>query len=427
MKLEFGYGKGVQSLQIEDALIIRELHANPMNHERRGAQAVQFALEDPIGLPGLSELVHPGMKVVIVTSDISRPLPSFDVLPSVLNELNRGGVPDDDITVVFALGSHRSHTEEERKKLAGEEAYRRVRCEDSKDSGFVHLGVTAHGTPVDISRRVAEADFRICLGNIEFHYFAGYSGGYKAIMPGCSTYDAIQANHTMMTETAAHAGKLEGNPVREDIEEAGQICGVDYIVNCVLDEHKKIVYAVAGDPVKAHRTGCRYLDQMYRCEIPEKADIVIVSQGGAPKDANLYQVQKALDNAKHAVREGGIIILVGECPEGFGSAIFEEWLKKAESPADLVDRIRKEFRLGGHKAAAVGMVEELTDVYLVSSLPDEVVKDIFMTPFASVKEAYEAAQKKYAGKGTVISMPFGGATLPVLGKTENPSMQEIRK
>ena len=161
---------------------------------------------------------------------------------------------------------------------------------------------------MDITRTVAEADFRICLGNIEFHYFAGYSGGAKAIMPGVSTPEAIQQNHRMMVSQDACAGKLEGNPLREDIEEAGRICGIDFIVNAVLDEHKQIVYAVAGHAVQAHRAGCAYLDRMYRTPIPRKADIVLVSQGGAPKDANLYQTQKALDNAKHAVKKGGTII-----------------------------------------------------------------------------------------------------------------------
>lgn len=413
MKLEFGYGSSVQSVYVPDEDVIKVLHANPMQHERKGAEAVEYAMDHPIGSEKLEDLVRPGMQVAIVTSDISRPLPSYEVLPSVIDRLNRAGVPDSDIKVVFALGSHRTHTTEEKKKLAGEAIYSRVCCEDSSDSGFLHLGETSNKTPVDISSSVAKADFRICLGNIEFHYFAGYSGGYKAIMPGCSTYDAIQANHRKMTEEDAHAGKLEGNPVRMDIEEAGEICGVDYIVNCVLDEHKNIIYAVAGDVVKAHRAGCGYLDRMYRCDIPEKADIVIVSQGGAPKDANLYQVQKALDNAKHAVKPGGTIILAGECKEGYGSPIFEEWLKSAVSPDDLVDRIQKEFRLGGHKAAAIGMVEQIADVYLVSSFDEETVRDMFMTPFSGIEEAYAAAVKK-PGTHKVIAMPFGGATLPVM-------------
>lgn len=416
MKLEFGYGKGVQVVDVPDKNVIDVLVSNPMDHERRGAEAVKYALENPIGAPKLSELVKPGQKIVIITSDISRPLPSYDVVPSVLDELYAAGCAKEDITVVFGLGSHRPHTEEEKIHLVGERVYNEVKCVDSDVKDCVHMGDTAAGTPVDITRVVAEADFRICLGNVEFHYFAGYSGGAKAIMPGVSTPSAIQANHRMMVSNDACAGKLEGNPIREDIEEAGKICGIHYIVNAVLDEHKKIVYCVAGDSVKAHRVACSYLDQMYRKDIPEKADIVIVSQGGAPKDANLYQTQKALDNAKHAVKDGGTIIVVGACNEGLGSAKFEEWLTKSETSHEMVVRIGKDFQLGGHKAAAIAMILEYANIDLVSEMDDDFVRSIFMNPQPSAQKAYDDCVAKYGPDAKVIAMPFGGATLPICNK-----------
>ncbi len=416
MILEFGYGSTVQTVDVPDKNLLAELVSNPMEHERRGRAAVRYALDNPVGAARLCETVKAGQKVAIVTSDISRPLPSYDVIPDVLDELYKAGVRREDITVVLALGSHRHHTEEEMKHLVGDRCFAEVRVVDSDPSDCVHIGTTSHGTPVDFDRTVAESDFRICLGNIEFHYFAGYSGGYKALMPGVSTPDAIQANHSMMISQDACAGKLEGNPVREDIEEAGAMLGVDYIVNAVLDEHKHIVYAVAGDVVKAHREGCRYLDKMYRKPIPERADIVIVSQGGAPKDANLYQTQKALDNAKHAVKKGGTIILLGACNEGLGSKRFEEWLVGSESAHAMVERIGRDFQLGGHKAAAIGMVLENADIVLVSEMEDDFVRSIFLKPAHSAQEAFDEAMKKYGPDATVIAMPFGGATLPM---TEN--------
>ena len=413
MKLEFGYGKGVQTVQVRDENLLKVLRANPMEHERTGEAAVRHALENPIGCEKLCKLVKPGQKVAIVTSDISRPLPTWAILPSVLQELRRGGVAYEDITVVFALGSHRAHTEEEKRHLAGE-SYDLVRCVDSNPADCVHMGTTKRGTPVDITRVVAEADVRICLGNIEFHYFAGYSGGAKAIMPGVSTPAAIQCNHRMMVSQDACAGKLEGNPIREDIEEAGAICGIDFIVNVVLDEHKHIVHAVAGEVTKAHRAGCAYLDKMYRTPIPAQADIVLVSQGGAPKDANLYQTQKALDNAKHAVKKGGTVILMGACPEGFGSATFESWLRAAPTAHSLVERIGKEFKLGGHKAAAIAMVLENARIDFVSEMDAELVKSIFLTPQPDAQTAFDQAMARYGENATVIAMPFGGATLPIL-------------
>lgn len=416
MKLEFGYGNGVQVVDVPDKNLVDVLMSNPMEHERRGKDAVDYALANPIGSKRLGELVNDKQKIVIITSDISRPLPSFDVVPSVLDELYAAGVPKENITIVFGLGSHRRQTEEEMKHLVGERAYSEVKCMDSTPEDCVHLGETSGGTPVDITRVVAEADFRIALGNVEFHYFAGYSGGAKALMPGVSTPAAIQANHSRMVSNDACAGKLEGNPIREDIEESEKLCHLHFIVNAVLDEHKHIVYATAGDVTKAHRDACAYLDKMYRKDIPEKADIVLVSQGGAPKDANLYQAQKALDNAKHAVKDGGTIIVIGACNEGLGSAKFEEWLVNAPTAHSMVERIGKDFQLGGHKAAAIAMILEYANIDLVSEMDDDFVRSIFMNPRHSAQEAFDAAMEKYGESARVIAMPFGGATLPICSK-----------
>ena len=413
MNIEFGYGDGIQNVNVPDKNLMGVLMSNPMEHERRGADAVEYALENPIGSPKLHTLVNPDQKIVIITSDISRPLPSFDVVPAVLDELYKGGVPKENITIVFGLGSHRKQTPEEMKHLVGERAFNEVKCMDSTPEDCVDMGTTPSGTPVDITRVVAEADFRIALGNVEFHYFAGYSGGNKALMPGVSTPAAIQANHRLMVSNDACAGKLEGNPIREDIEEAGKLCPIHFIVNAVLDEHKHIVYAAAGDVIKAHRNACAYLDKMYRKPIPEKADIVIVSQGGAPKDANLYQTQKALDNSKHAVKDGGTIILIGACNEGLGSKKFEEWLVNANTSHELVERIGRDFQLGGHKAAAVAMILEYAKIILISEMEDDFVRSIFMEPMHSAQEAFDEAMEKYGPDAKVLAMPFGGATLPI--------------
>lgn len=374
MNIELGFGNGLQTLEVPDANVSEILVPNEIGTSLSAEEAVLRALENPIGSPRLRDIVKPGEKIAIVTSDITRPMPTYAVMPFLFKELEAAGVRDKDVTLVFALGSHRKHTDEEKIKLAGEETFKRIVCIDGDVKDCVHLGTTARGTPVDIVRTVAEADKRICLGNIEYHYFAGYSGGAKAIMPGVSTRDAIQSNHRMMIEKEACAGNLDTNPLRQDIEEAARICGVDFILNVVLDEHKKIIYAVAGDLVKSHREGCRFLDTLYGKRIKQKADIVVVSQGGAPKDLNLYQTQKALDNAKHAVKDGGIIILVGSCKEGLGERVFEEWMTSAEKPEDLVLRIKREFKLGGHKAAAIALVLEYADIYLVSDMEDDFVK-----------------------------------------------------
>lgn len=413
MELEFGYDTTVQRVTLREDTLMGVLE--PDDLPRPGGteeDIVRAALAAPIGAPPLHEVVQPGEKIVIVTSDISRPMPTSKVMPAVLEELRRAGVSMEDVTLVFARGVHRAHTDAERRALAGEEAFAQIACIDSDREDVVTVGTTRRGTAVEIMRLVARADRRICLGNIEFHYFAGYSGGAKAIMPGVSTRRAIACNHSHMVEPGSHAGKLSGNPVREDLEEAAAMVGVDYIVNVVLDAHKHIVHAVAGDVEKAHREGCAFLERFYRKEIPRRADIVLVSQGGAPKDANLYQLQKALDNAAHAVREGGVIVLIGCAKEGFGEDTFEAWFREAKAPEDLIERLRAHFTLGGHKAAAIALVEQKADIYLVSDWDDAAVRNIFMTPFPTAQAAFDAALKKCGADASVLAMPFGGSTLP---------------
>lgn len=416
MKLSFGFGAGTQEAEVPEKNLLGVLHANEVELGLTGEAEVRRVLAEPISSPRLGEIVRPGEKIAIVTSDITRPMPTYKVMPALLDELYAAGVKAEDITLVFALGSHRKHTDEERKKLAGERAWKEIACVDSDPADCVHMGVTAAGTPVDITRVVAEADRRICLGNIEYHYFAGYSGGAKAIMPGVSTRDAIQSNHSMMVRPEACAGALETNPLRMDIEEAGAICGIDFILNVVLSEHKEIIRAVAGHPVKAHRAGCAFLDTLYLKELPHGADIVLVSQGGAPKDLNLYQTQKALDNARHAVNPGGVIVLIGSCKEGLGEGVFEEWMTTSPSPQAMIERIGRDFQLGGHKAAAIAMTLEKADIYLVSDLKADFVRSIFLTPQPSVQEALDKAFEKLGPEATVLAMPYGGSTLPRIVK-----------
>lgn len=418
MRLTFGYGNGEEVVSLPDQNVIGILVPNEVEPWLTGEEAIKDALRNPIGTPRLREIMKPGEKIAIVTSDVTRPMPTYLVMPLLLDELYAAGVKAGDITLVFALGSHRKHAPAEMEKLAGTRAFSEIRCVDSDPEDCVHLGVTKNGTPVDITRVVAEADRRICLGNIEFHYFAGYSGGGKAIMPGVSTRDAIQKNHSRMVDPAAHAGRLDGNPIREDIEEAAALCGIDFILNVVLDEHKKVIRAVAGDAVMAHRAGCAFLDTLYLKRIKTRADIVLVSQGGAPKDLNLYQTQKALDNAKHAVKKGGIVILIGSCREGLGEKTFEKWMTESPSPQFMIERIRRDFQLGGHKAAAIAMVLADADIYLVSELAPDFVARMFLKPFPTAQAALDAAFEKLGKNATVISMPYGGSTLPQVIKQE---------
>ncbi|MBC8587230.1 nickel-dependent lactate racemase [Paratissierella segnis] len=416
MIYSMGFGKTRIEFNVNEGNILGELRPNEVEVHSTGEMEIKRALDNPINSPKLSGIVKPGEKIVIVTSDITRPMPSRIVLPYVIDEILKAGCSKEDITIVFALGAHRSHTDEEKRYIVGEEIFNTIKCMDSNQDDYIHLGNTKNGTPIDIFTPVATADKRICLGNIEYHYFAGYSGGVKAIMPGVSTRHAIQANHSIMIDDGAVAGNIDTNPVRLDLESIGEVISIDFIVNVVLDENKKIVKAVAGHFIDAHREGCRFLDELYKIPIKEKADIVIVSQGGYPKDLNLYQAQKALDNAKHAVKDGGIIILVASCKEGLGEAVFESWMTGAKTSKELIKKIGENFVLGGHKAAAIALTLEKAKIFLVSELEAEFIKTIFMKPFNNIQDALEQALIEKGLNAKIILMPIGGSTLPVYDK-----------
>lgn len=412
--VELAYGQeklkvGVPSANLKAVLV-------PQQSEERSDQAslLREALARPIGSARIRDLAKPGQKVVIVTSDLTRPCPSERLLPLVMDELAVAGVSDGDVTVVAALGLHRPMTEAELVTAVGAGIYSRLRVVNHDATDTVRLGVTSAGTPVEIYRPVVEAVFRICLGNLELHYFAGYSGGAKAILPGCASKETVTANHAMMVRTEAAAGRLDGNPVRADLEEGVAMLGVDFILNVVVDGQHRIVEAVAGDVTAAHRRGCDLVARRSVGELDRPADIALVSAGGHPKDLNLYQAQKALDNAACAVRDGGVLILVAECPEGLGNQTFETWMREADSPDALLARIQQEFVLGGHKAAAIAAVLKRVSVFHVSALPDDLVQACGMVPFESIDAALSAAYGKLGPDSSVLVMPQGGSILPVV-------------
>lgn len=369
-------------------------------------------IQNPINSKRLKDIVNPGERVVIVTSDITRPMPSYKVLPHVVEELRSGGLETKDISVVLALGSHRGHSDDEKEKIVGREIMEMgIEVIDSDPDDCADLGMCRNGTPVHVFRHVADADRVICMGNIEYHYFAGYSGGAKAIMPGASSLEAIRANHSNMVKKEAYTGNLDSNPVRQDIDQVGEFMKIDYIVNVVLDENKKIAKCVCGHYIDAHRSGCGFLDGIYRIRLEGEADIVIASPGGFPKDINLYQAQKGLDNAKLAVRKGGVIVLVASCKEGFGGGKFEEWMT-TKTPDDMIKEIKENFVLGGHKAAAIASTLKKASVFMVSDLDDETVEMMGFKPFKSVNEAVEEAVGILGQNSKIVIMPAAGSTLP---------------
>ena len=379
-------------------------------YKMNGISLIKAALKNPVNCNRLCKKVTPNASVAIIVSDATRPTPTAQMLPPILDELYRGGIKDENITIIFGLGIHRKQTTDEMKKIVGNDIFNRIRCIEHNNSKCRRVGETSRGTPIEIFEEVLDADVIVCLGNIEFHYYAGYSGGAKAILPGVSSRKSIMTNHKMMINENASTGRID-SPVRQDMEEAAQYVGVDFLLNVVLNSKKEIVYATAGHVIDAHRMGVVEVDNMYKIAV-EPADVVIVSPGGHPKDINIFQAHKALDNAKNAVVEGGTIILAAQCSEGLGNAVYEHWNNESKTPDDAIMKFKHSFEFGGHKAALIAQLAKKYDLYLVSDLSDADAKNAFFKPASSVQEVLDGVLNRKPDARVCI-MPYGGLTLPV--------------
>ncbi|MCD6240773.1 nickel-dependent lactate racemase [Candidatus Bathyarchaeota archaeon] len=379
---------------------------------------IKRALEEPIGTRRISEIAKAGDKVAIVVDDFTRPAPSHLMVPPILEELNMAGVKDEDITIIFACGTHRAVTDEEARKLLGEEVVERVRyvSHDCNAEDLVYVGKTkTHGTEVYINRIYAEADVKILTGDVTLHYYAGYGGGRKSILPGISGHKTIQHNHAMLLHPKARTGILEGNPIHEDMMEAAELAKVDFILNVVLNSKGEIVKAFAGDWKEAFYEGVKLVDEMYKVPVERKADIVLVSCGGHPFDIDLYQAYKAVDGALQIVKRRGIIVWVAECSQGHGNQVFYDWMRKYKSLKEVERAIKRKFILGGHKAYYLLKALEKVNIILVSVMPDYYAVDVFKLRTArSVNEALDEAFRIAGKNAKVWAIPYGNITEPVL-------------
>jgi nickel-dependent lactate racemase len=401
MSLKLAYGKafiGFEPFGDFEVILPKELPA--------AADAeIERALDEPLG-KGLDRFG--GCKSAsILVSDITRPAPSHLMIPPLERRLGDIGVSD--IKIVFGLGTHRRMThDEEMMLLKGCTAQPYIQHNPKRCRP---LGVTKRGTPVEILDDVASSDLIVATGNIEYHYYAGYSGGAKALLPGVSSERSVVSNHELMRDPKAVSGRLD-SPVRQDMEDAADIAGLDFILNVVQNSRKQVVRAIAGDFVQAHRDGAKVVDSMYRGAV-EPADIVITCAGGMPKDMNLFQAQKALDNAKGAAAPGGTIILIAECSEGLGHPVFERWACEARSAQDCIDRFGREYEFGGHKAAFLAKESLRHNLILVSALPAEKVRMCFFSPARTLDEAIEMAMQRHGKDARILVMPHGNLTLAV--------------
>ncbi|MGR6835819.1 nickel-dependent lactate racemase [Syntrophomonas erecta] len=409
MRVNTPFGKDFIQFEIPDTNYAGTLSLlGPAKENRSNEQMVSLALSHPVGTPRLKEIIRckQPKTAVIIVNDITRPTPYKTMLPPLLHEMEEAGIKPENIKLVVATGIHRPHSYQENLAIFGADVCSRYKIENHDcDSHLLSLGRLSNGMELIINQTVAEADLLVTTGLVGLHYFAGYSGGRKSILPGVAARSLIELNHKMMDDPRACLGNYEDNPVNTLMLEAARMVGVDFILNVVTSSHDKIVYAAAGDLYYAWMEAVRFCEKMSVVSIKEKADIIIAGCGGYPKDINIYQAQKALDAAALAVKKGGTIILIAECPEGLGEDTFEKWVTEARSPQDIRQRFHRHFELGGHKAYAICRTLEQADILLYSCLNPAIVRSIFMQPVTNLETAINQALEKHGSGASILYIP----------------------
>jgi len=391
------------------------------------ATAYRHALDYPIDSPPLKELVRPGDKVVITVSDITRGWQrNADTLPFLLEYLNEAGVSDESVTVIIAVGAHRLNTQDEFMELCSEGVCRRVRVvnHDAWDTeNIVYMGKTSRGTEVSLNRLVVEADKVILTGGVIYHYMVGYGGGRKSILPGVSSLKTIQQSHLWAMEREVGAGSsalaankmTKGNPAHEDMMEVAAFAKPDFIVNVVPNLDGEITGIFAGNWISAWLEATRMVDDIFGVKIEDQADIVIATAGGYPKDINLYQTQKTIDNAVCAMKQGGVVVILAECPDITEPKEFFDWF---DYPTflEMEKAVRENFLISGW--VAVRQLEygrKGTMILLTRRENLEVAKKAGVLPVSTMDEALRLAYEKCGTKNPKITiMPQGANTFPML-------------
>lgn len=377
---------------------------------------VGAAFDSPIGSPSLDEIVDGDDSVLIVVSDATRPTASAQVVNLLVRRLVQIGVAPAQMAVIFATGIHRPVTEQEQLELLTPFIVQRVQVlqHDAYDpSRLVSFGATESGIEVELSSALQRYSRVILTGGVNYHYFAGFTGGRKSICPGLASAETIKATHMLALDfetggrrAGVGTGVLDGNAVHEECERIAELVEPAFGINTIVDPAKRAVKLFCGDWRLAHRAACDDYLARHSVQIPERREVVIASCGGFPYDINLIQAHKALDMASHACKDGGTIVLLAECSDGFGRPDFMKWFESHDSRA-LAGRLRTEYEVNGQTAWALLTKAERYRVCLLSELPDEQVKQMRMTPVRSIAEALEGARDR---EGFV--MPRGAAILP---------------
>ncbi|SHE90695.1 nickel-dependent lactate racemase [Desulforamulus putei] len=422
MEIPFHYGHQTVPVQIKDHNIAG-IVGSGLPAAANPREEIEKSLGNPIASPRLQEIVKrkgPGSIVILVT-DVSRPIPYQEILEAVLREILAGGVKKEQVQFIIATGAHRPNTETEIKEVFGSLAGQYPFLNHDCDKDLVNLGTLTGGAELYVNKRVAEADMVITTGCIMPHNLAGFSGGPKLILPGVAGRKTIEQNHRMMTNQGVGPGKIMNNPIHHQMLEAAERLRVYFGVNVILNEQNDIVKCFAGELTSSWLEGCRYCQRIYRQTLPTPEEVVVAGAGGYPRDLNLYQSVKALINGARLAKPGGTVVLLARCQEGMGEPVFQQWVEQGKRPEDVVKRFQEQgFVLGGHKAYVLCNVLKNKEVILISDL----AKSKNPVPLLKNAEDWATAEKmiieKHGPDYRALMVPFAGLVFP-LSDQETPS------
>jgi nickel-dependent lactate racemase len=414
VKIPFRYGRETVEVDCDEEDILAIVTPGEMPEADDEIALVRDALQNPIGTKRLSTIAKPGDAVAIVADDFARPVTGWKVLPPVLEELERAGVRDEDITIMMGSGTHRPCTREECERLVGKEVVERFKVVshdmDDQDN-LVFIGMTSGGNSVWVNRLIAHADVKVLTGHIAL-IGHGFSGGRKSLLPAVCGRDTIYFNHRHEWISRSFFGKLENNPMHDDSMEAAHLGRIDFIVNVVLNVKREVIKAVAGDMVLAWMEGVSLARELYTFPLDRQPEIVMTSAGGSPSDDTLYQAVKGIQISYPLIKQGGSIILVAHCRDGVGDSEFERYLKMG--PKEVLKRIEMGETVHVRADIVATAFEKAGKIYVKSDLPPDQLIEYGLTPVKSVDEALKKALADAGKDARILCLPQGPYVAPVL-------------
>lgn len=424
MIINIPYGKSLINLDLPDKNVVALLQSIEFNGFIDQSGVVREALDKPIGSKPLAHLSTEKRRICIVVSDYTRATPNRILLPPIIEVLKSAGRKMDEIKILVAYGLHKPAPKELEVEFLGEEIVKEIEVlsHDAEDEdSLTYIGKTSFGTSLSVNNLILKSDLVILTGLIEPHFFAGYSGGRKSILPGVSGEEAIYNNHSfkMIMHPLSRYGVLDGNPVHEDMVEAARMIPTQmFLVNVVIDRRRRITGAFTGDIYGAHLEGVKFLDRYVRVKAPLKADIVVTSNGGYPLDRDLYQAVKGIATGELVTRRGGVIVLFAECVDGIGRGHeeFYRLMAEAKSPEDVLERIKREEPIKDQWEAQIlaRILRDMKVIIVTRSIKHSIIEEMHMIPTSNPEEAIREAYNIVGRDPKIIVIPEGPYVIPVV-------------